>query len=122
MIIPNHVHAIIVLIDKDDFNIENSIGTGAVGGGFKPPPTLDGNDVRSDSTIPPHAKRYPLSEIVRAFKTFSAKQINQLLNTPVWQRNYYEHIIRNEQEYEKIAHYIEHNPLNWLEDEEYFLD
>jgi hypothetical protein len=60
-----------------------------------------------------------LSEIVRQFKTFSAKKINQsrnLTGTPVWQRNYHEHIIRSECAYLNIAHYIETNPMKWQED------
>ncbi|MBI9050871.1 MAG: transposase [Anaerolineaceae bacterium] len=131
-IMPNHVHAVIVLVGGD-----TRVGVGlrptptpdgihreiepssAVGGGFKPPPTLDGIPAESES-IPP--KRHPLSEIVRAFKTFSARRINELRNTTgtsLWQRDYYERIIRDEGEYIKIAQYIESNPLNWLEDEEY---
>jgi REP element-mobilizing transposase RayT len=84
IIMPNHLHCIIILTDHD-------------------------------------GKRYPLSEIVRAFKSFSARRINALRNTqgvPVWQRNYYEHIIRNEQEHERIYNYILVNPLNWENDDE----
>lgn len=38
------------------------------------------------------------------------------LNFKIWQRNYYEHIIRNEQAYYRIANYIINNPKNWKED------
>jgi len=51
----------------------------------------------------------------------SAKQINKLLNSsgiPIWQRNYYEHIIRNDDEHNRIHLYIESNPVNWMEDYE----
>jgi putative transposase len=44
------------------------------------------------------------------------KQINQLRDTPgmaVWQRNYYEHIIRNEKAYYNISRYIKNNPQQW---------
>jgi REP element-mobilizing transposase RayT len=37
---------------------------------------------------------------------------------PLWQRNYYDHIIRNEEEHKRIFSYIETNPLNWTDDEE----
>ncbi len=37
----------------------------------------------------------------------------------IWQRNYYEHIIRNENELSKIYNYIQTNPLNWPSDPEY---
>ena len=70
----------------------------------------------------PGIKRHPLSEIVRAFKSFSARRINairKLPGSPFWQRNYYEHIIRNDQEHDKIRAYILTNPQNWDKDDEY---
>ncbi|HKZ43239.1 MAG TPA: transposase, partial [Candidatus Hodarchaeales archaeon] len=63
-----------------------------------------------------------LSEIVRQLKTFSTRRINQMRNSPgvsVWQRNYYEHIIRSEPELHNIREYIVNNPLNWETDENY---
>ncbi len=63
--------------------------------------------------------RHGIPEIVRAFKTFSARRINHLRKmqgSPVWHRNYYEHIIRNNQELERITYYIENNPANWKEE------
>jgi putative transposase len=62
-----------------------------------------------------------LPEIVRAFKSFSARRINVLRNTlgiPVWQRNYYEHIVRNEAEWERIQMYIRENPRHWKDERE----
>lgn len=64
-----------------------------------------------------------VSEIVRQFKTFSAKRINLLRNTTgevVWQRNFYDHIIRDVKDYYAISEYIELNPESWEKDEEYF--
>jgi REP element-mobilizing transposase RayT len=60
--------------------------------------------------------RHPLSEVIRAFKSFSAKRINALRKTtysPFWQKNYYEHIIRNDRAWNAITWYIINNPLNW---------
>ena len=67
-------------------------------------------------------KQTPLSEIVRQLKTFSAKRINLLRKStgkPVWQRNYYEHIIRNNESYQKIGDYILTNPIQWENDRYY---
>jgi putative transposase len=53
---------------------------------------------------------------VAGFKSASTKQINVARNapgTPVWQRNYYEHIIRDEMEFRYIREYIRRNPLVW---------
>jgi putative transposase len=65
-------------------------------------------------------QEHSLSEIVRRFKTFSARRINQLRSVsgiPVWQRGYYEHIIRNETTFSKIQEYIINNPYKWETDE-----
>lgn len=70
-------------------------------------------------TAVPSARPYPLSEIVRAFKSFSARRINAVRQThgvPVWQRDDYEHIIRNEQERQQICEYIQANPAHWPQD------
>ncbi len=95
IIMPNHIHGIIFLTD--------------VGAGFKPAPTVLGFYC------------HPLPEIVRGFKTFSSKKINELRNmsgTPVWQRNYYEHVIRKDESLDKIREYIVTNPLRWALDRE----
>ena len=60
--------------------------------------------------------------IVRAYKSSVAYRINLmrgLRNASVWQRNYYEHIIRNADEAERIEHYIISNPSNWATDNEH---
>jgi putative transposase len=57
-----------------------------------------------------------ISEIIRGFKTFSAKAINKergLRGVPVWQRTYYDRIIRNELELDRVRQYIINNPCNW---------
>ena len=84
-----------------------SVGSGSVGAGSEPAPT------RSS---------YGLPEIVRQFKTFSARRINELRGTPgtpVWQRNYYEHIIRDEFSLSRIRQYIAENPARWDADWEH---
>lgn len=65
---------------------------------------------------------HSLSEIVRGFKTFSARKINLLLHTPgsqVWQQRFYDHIFRDEEDLRRVRAYIRDNPRKWFEDEEY---
>lgn len=60
-----------------------------------------------------------LPKIIGRFKMQTAKAINQSRATPglpVWQRNYYEHVIRDEADYVRIAEYIADNPRRWNED------
>ena len=61
--------------------------------------------------------------IVRSYKSAVTKHINEIRGEPgmaVWQRNYYEHIISTEKEYENIANYIFENPANWADQDEYY--
>ena len=93
VVMPNHIHGIIVL------------GEPIVEAGFKPA----------------SRRRHGLPEIVRALKTFSARRINEMRHTlgaPVWQRNYYEHIIRSDGEMLRVREYIHNNPLAWENDRE----
>ena len=68
-----------------------------------------------------HGKRCALPNVVRTFKSMSARRINSLrgiTDTPVWQRGYYEHVIRNDDALEKIRRYIAGNPARWRRDPE----
>jgi len=68
---------------------------------------------------PAPTKTHGLPEIIRAFKTFSARRINTIGATPgkpVWQRNYHERIIRDDDEHERIRQYIVDNPSRWNRD------
>ena len=61
----------------------------------------------------------PLQQIIIELKTYTNRKYVQLINEnkKLWQRNYYEHIIRNEKEYLRIKEYIINNPVNWAKDE-----
>nr|WP_172186316.1 transposase [Microcoleus asticus] len=99
IVMPNHVHGIIVLKGSPEINYTESDKFG-----------------HRKSTI------HPLSEIVRGLKTSSARRINQmryLRGISVWQRGYYEHIIRNEESLVAIREYIVNNPVLWGKDELY---
>jgi len=104
VVMPNHLHGIIVINRGDTLRKRIHCR-----GGSRTAPT--GN-----------VSRYkPLSRLVGAFKTVSTKQVNIIRNIPgrkLWQRNYYEHIIRNEEELSHIRQYITENPVNWRTDEE----
>jgi len=93
-VMPNHVHGIVRIFSPR--------------AGLEPAPTEDAGKPRG------------LPEIIRQFKTFSARRINRsrkTQGTPVWQRNYFERVIRDDTELTRIRKYIEDNPANWREDE-----
>jgi REP element-mobilizing transposase RayT len=59
--------------------------------------------------------------ILRGFKGSVTRQIGALRDapdSPIWQRNYYERIIRNEREHDALAEYILNNPAQWAADRE----
>lgn len=59
-----------------------------------------------------------LSELMRQFKAFSSRRVNQLRGTPgapLWQRGYYEHVIRNPDDFDQTAAYIQGNPARWAD-------
>lgn len=107
VIMPNHVHGIIIITDKTD------------------PGDTSKTDRRGVSQYAPTIRfRSPsqtIGSIIRGFKSTATKQINILRKTPhlpIWQRNYYEHIIRGEGELNRIRQYIIDNSLNWASDKE----
>lgn len=115
LIMPNHVHGIIVITDVTN-------APAPVWAGSEPAHTHSISD-QSIEPIPGGipAKRHALPEIVRQFKTFSARRINERRGTPsarVWQRNYYKHIIRNKQSLNRICQYVAGNPQQWAFDRE----
>jgi REP element-mobilizing transposase RayT len=100
VVMPNHFHGILERLDVD------GISVGAI------------------HELPlPDRRRMTLPLVIGYFKMNTAKQINILRNTrgvPVWQRNYYEHIIRNDDDYHLVYQYIAGNPACWLDDGEFF--
>ena len=117
VIMPNHVHGIIV-IDNHDF-IDNHNFIGGVETGFKPVSTVIPTEpVIPTNTIIPIQNRHGLFEFIRAFKTFSGRRINELRQSqgkPVWQSRFHDHIIQDIDEYYRIKHYIINNPKHLLE-------
>ena len=62
--------------------------------------------------------RHAIPEIVRGFKTFSARRVNERAGKRgvLWQRGYYERVIRNEKALDRIRAYIANNPAQWEDD------
>ena len=121
---PNHVHGVVLLRETDasapSVRVDGERGatdySAPVGAGLKPAPTNVHVAPTNASVV-----RHGLPEIVRAFKTYSARRINAMggtVGTPFWQRNYYEHVIRDEAGLARIRQYITDNPQRWHDDPE----
>ncbi|MRR09433.1 hypothetical protein EG831_05025 [bacterium] len=106
VVMPNHVHVIIVIDDvgSQDVAVQPVGATGR-----SPLPAPRGPSPRS------------LGSFIAGFKSSVTMRINQHQNTPghpVWQRNYYEHVVRNGRSYDTIKRYVLENPLHWGQDAE----
>jgi REP element-mobilizing transposase RayT len=96
IIMPNHIHGIIIIESRGVMHYATT------------------NEFKSPSQT--------LGSIIRGFKSTVTKRINRMRSThgnPIWQRNYYDHIIRNEQDLFRIRKYIQLNPLKWEIDEHF---
>jgi REP element-mobilizing transposase RayT len=106
VIMPNHVHGIMVILDDDTVSCDRR-------GGSRTALTT------APTTAPTTAKRKPLGRLIGAFKTVSTKRINEIRHTPgnrFWQRDYWEHIIRDESSLAQIRQYVINNPARWVDD------
>ena len=86
IVMPNHIHAIIKLLDTK-------------------------------------GEKKNLNTILGLYKSGVTRKIHKInANTIVWQRSYYDHIIRNQKEYEQIWSYVQYNDQKWTEDQFYILE
>jgi len=110
VVMPNHVHGIIVITVGARHSQRTPLFMHEPGSSEIHPPMQS----LSRNALP--LQRGSLGAIVGNFKSVMARRINRIHHTPgmdVWQRNYYEHIIRNERALQRIREYIVNNPLRW---------
>ena len=131
VIMPNHIHGILIITGKGEASPDKFSAS------LK---TLvkDASPLRPNGTMPGS-----IGAIIQNFKSVTSRKINKSMITGkgeasqtethiptkkrgkdaspqlVWQRNYYEHVIRNERDMLTITDYIVANPQNWEKDEEY---
>jgi len=108
VVMPNHLHGIVAIVDD---------GRGMA---CRTPTGIDRRGDRLGRPYTPNRPHGPapgsIGAIVGQFKSIVTKRINAFRGTPgaaVWQRNYYEHIIRNEDELNRLRQYMLDNPVQW---------
>jgi len=121
VVMPNHFHGIVHILeepiipyDGNTHSIPNTVGAY----GYTPLPRSHDSEILNKGL---HSPSRTVGAIVRGFKGSVTKRINEFRGMPggpVWQRNYYEHILRSDEDYLRIEKYIYDNPLNWLKDDE----
>ena len=103
VVMPNHVHGIILIVGATHAS------------------PLRTQTEQTDSQQPNGPKPKSIGAIVGSYKSAVSKRIHEINNTPgttTWQRNYFEHVIRNEKSLYQIRQYIINNPLQWEFDNE----
>jgi REP element-mobilizing transposase RayT len=133
VVMPNHVHGIIILHDgrgtvlvpKGNGENRNSEGVSLPQGEISTQGEMNlaqGEMTSRTGEMTSPLRKPTLGQIVAYYKYQSTKAMNALANTGTitkfWQRNYYEHIIRNDAEHNRINLYIESNVANWAMDDE----
>ena len=143
-IMPNHMHGIIVLNDivgatlavvqnavvqnavAQNAVVQNAVVQNAVAQNV-PNGIIALNDVGATARVAPTTTNATIGDIVGAYKSLVANGCLDIYKTKnetmgkLWQRNYYEHIIRNEQSYQTISDYIINNPAKW-KDDKFFME
>ncbi len=117
VVMPNHFHGILIFHEPAGATRQ---GLTITSSGNKPAPNTTHADVEG-SPLPHGPKPASLGAIVAQFKSRVTKRLWKtpfLNSTPIWQRNYYEHIIRDERDLQNKTDYIEANPILWDEDDE----
>lgn len=105
IVMSNHIHGIVMINKNDNMARTN-------------------DDILGANSRSPLQRMKPksISSFIAGYKSVVTKRINQIRNThgqPVWQRNYYEHIIRDDKDLNRIREYIVNNPAKWEEDDYY---
>ena len=122
VVMPNHVHGIIIINESVGAGFTPALDDKTVntGVGASPTPTL----IPSGQPPTGQPQGLPLrggkvGDIVGAYKSLVANECLKIYKSKnefmgkLWQRNYYEHIIRDEKSYNQIAAYIVNNPAQW---------
>ena len=134
-IMPNHMHAIIALNNVgagftpalySAHNNDEIFGQSPNGQPQRLPLHITDNDNRATAMV-----AHTIGDIIGAYKSLVANECLKIWKTKwvgakptpkkgkLWQTNYHEHIIRNQQSYQKISEYIVNNPAKWLENKFY---
>lgn len=139
VVMPNHVHGILALVDPPGRGAALGQGSEHLTDDSYPNATPHPRDnpepgvafgqemvqnhqdqLPNAAPLRPHLISGSVGAMILNFKSVTTRSINRIRRSPgspVWQRNYYDHIIRNEESWQFIRQYIHNNPLSWQEDQ-----
>ncbi len=105
IVMPNHVHGIIILNGNSNVETRHALSL-----------------QQQPQTTTPGQQRFQnqgknsISSIIGSYKSAVTKHANRLVYKMVWQSRFHDHIIRDDNEFQRIKNYIANNPANWRDD------
>jgi putative transposase len=116
ILMPNHLHGIIILTDELECRGKATANQYPFDPSFSAEVALP----KTRPTEHPGARSGSLPAVIQNFKSTTSRCTKHIRGAiPLWQRNYYEHVIRNDRSLDEIREYIASNPWNWTKDEYY---
>lgn len=115
VVMPNHMHGIVIITERDCKGEAFSLPVKSC----RDLVTENASPLQSMNQMPHGTQSGSLGAIMQNFKSVSTRKINTMNKTPgisLWQRNYYDHIVRNEKALNIIRRYVTFNPLMWAYD------
>jgi REP element-mobilizing transposase RayT len=112
-LMPNHIHGIIIIKNQPVIYVDDEVDINT---------KCNGIQTERLGLQAERRGRRSLRGVVRGFKSVTTRRYNHIFagdRNGLWQSSYYDRVIRNKKEYEKIAEYIENNPKNWQMDKHY---
>lgn len=130
IVMPNHIHGILILnnaLHEEILNVETLHATSLpiqsiipieqqTTKPIDPQSTTKKNIVKNEIMSAISPKAGSLSTIIRSYKSAVTRHAHRLGFEFDWQLRFHDHIIRNQEEYDRIATYIKYNPTHWKED------
>jgi REP element-mobilizing transposase RayT len=115
VVMPNHIHGIVVIDKTDDGRSVSHVETRLIAS-LPTEPTKTPGGITGNKNPMIHDN---LSKIIRWYKGRTSFESRKIHTEFAWQPRFHEHIIRNDQSFQKITEYIINNPLNWSSDQFY---
>jgi REP element-mobilizing transposase RayT len=107
VVMPNHVHGILILNDTND-TVDTLHAT-----------YLPSTEQKNEQMAMISPKSNSISTIIRSYKSAVTKHAHRLGFDFQWQTRFHDHVIRNDESFQKITNYIISNPANWQDDKFY---
>ena len=117
VVMPNHVHGILILDGNGGRDVACNVPTTT-----NVPTEMETTNPKNEMMSSISPKSNNISSIIRSYKSAVTKYCNRLELPFAWQSRFHDHIIRNDESFQRISEYIKNNPTKWQEDIFHYTD